>query len=191
MLYLVAIFIAIVIGTFIGIKKGRRFDISCVKFEKIWLVIIAFGVQSITRIMGFKGITILLDYSLIINGIVFALLFTCLWYNRKYAGLWIVGAGAFLNALVMMVNNGKMPVSAKILEEAQLIEAIDMLNKGMNSKHVIIDEATRLGFLADIIHLPGFLGVGILAISIGDLFVAVGIFVFVLELFKYSYRHFS
>ena len=44
-----------------------------------------------------------------------------------------------------------------------------------------LDEATRIPILADIISLPGFLGLGMPVISIGDIIVAVGVFLLCLQ----------
>ncbi|MFZ5986490.1 MAG: DUF5317 domain-containing protein, partial [Bacillota bacterium] len=163
-------------------KEGKKPDIGNVRFHKTWLIVLACLIQTITRVMGSKGIRFVVEYSLVIQGIVFILLFICLWFNRRYIGLWVTGVGASLNALVMVLNGGRMPVSLEIMKNAGLMEAANILSTGADSRHVVMSGSTRLGFLADIIYLPGFLGMGMPVVSIGDLIIALGIFILTLEL---------
>ncbi|MDQ2087393.1 DUF5317 domain-containing protein [Herbivorax sp. ANBcel31] len=189
MLYLVVILLAIFFGVLVGTIKGKKFDISHVRLEKMWLVLLAFGIQTITRVLSMSGFDFLVKYSFITQAVVFLLLFICLWYNRKYIGLWIIGLGASLNGLVMMANGGRMPVSLKKLEKVDLPEAIELLKAGADNKHVVMDETTNLNFLADIFYIPGFLGKGIHVASVGDYIVAAGLFIFIFEMVSRSYKN--
>lgn len=188
MLYLLAILLAIFLGILVSTIKGKKFDISYMRLEKTWLALLAFGIQTITRIFALKGFTFFVKYSWITQAIVFVLLFTTLWHNRKYFGLWIIGLGASLNGLVMMVNGGKMPVSLEKLEKVDMCELINLLKAGLDNKHTVMTELTKLNFLADIFYIPGFLGKGTYVVSIGDFIVAVGLFIFVFEMIKGSYK---
>ncbi|GAE87108.1 hypothetical protein JCM21531_453 [Acetivibrio straminisolvens JCM 21531] len=60
-----------------------------------------------------------------------------------------------------------------------------MILSGADNKHVVISSTTKLKFLADVIYLPGFIGKGMGVVSIGDLVVALGLFIFIFELFTY------
>lgn len=182
MLYFVVIIAAAVLAAVYGLTKKRSLDLFNIKLQKTWLIVIAFALQTTTRIMGINGIDFVVKYSLIIQTVVFALLFLCFWFNKKYIGLWFIGFGATLNALVMMINKGRMPVSLEAMQKAGIQVATDMVLSGSDNKHVVLSEATRLGFLADIIYLPGFLGWGISVLSIGDVIVALGLFMFIFEL---------
>ena len=188
MLYLLVILLAIILGVLVGTVKKRKFDISCITLEKVWLAFIAFGIQTVTRILSMKGVVFIAKYSQITQGVVFTLLFIVLWYNRKHLGLWIIALGASLNALVMMVNGGRMPVSLEKLEKVDMPEFIELLKSGADNKHIVMSELTKLNFLADIFYIPGFLGKGAYVLSIGDYIVAVGLFVFVLEMINSSYK---
>ncbi|HHX18409.1 MAG TPA: DUF5317 domain-containing protein [Clostridium sp.] len=188
MLYFLVILLAIILGILIGTIKGKKFDISCIGIEKMWLVLLAFGIQTITRIFSMKGLSFLVKYSWITQGVVFVLLFIALWYNRKHFGLWIIALGASLNALVMMVNGGRMPVSIEKLENVNMPEFIELLKSGADNKHVVMSELTKLNFLADIFYLPGFLGKGAYVFSVGDYVVAVGLFIFVFGMINGSYK---
>lgn len=178
MLYIMAILLGIVVGI---IFKGRISNILNLEFEKAWIIIIAFLIQAAAQFLSFRGFTIINGYILIIQGLVIILLLTGFWYNRKYLGIVIISLGFILNALVMMTNGGKMPVSYEILKSFDQQGMIDLLAAGRDSKHVVIDESTRLSFLSDVIYIPYIFGYMMRLASIGDLVIVAGVFIFVTE----------
>lgn len=175
--------LAIVFGAVVGLAAGGKLsNILNFKLEKMWIILIAFAVQISSQILCYNGFKFFADNSLIIHGLVFLFMFIAFWANRHYLGVLLVGIGCVLNALVMMVNGGKMPVDPKVIEAAGLpAEAIQVISSGLDSKHILIDETTRLTFLADIIHPPSFLGILMQVVSIGDLVVGVGVFILAFE----------
>lgn len=89
--------------------------------------------------------------------------------------------GVFLNFLVMLVNGGRMPVS---YEAASVLDPIylEMLKSGdAVTKHYLLDASTRLAFLGDIIPLSSPYP-RTQAISIGDVVMNFGIFLFILHI---------
>jgi hypothetical protein len=84
--------------------------------------------------------------------------------------MWIAGIGIFMNFAVIALNRG-MPVLPAAVEIAG--GSADLVAAG---KHVLLDESTRLPFLGDLIPLPGTV------ISMGDVFLAIGLGVFVEEM---------
>ncbi|MFI2856106.1 DUF5317 domain-containing protein [Paenibacillus sp. JSM ZJ436] len=104
-----------------------------------------------------------------------------LWMNRNQPGFGWILTGVFLNFLVMAVNGGRMPVS---LQAASVLDPyyVDMLSQGtVITKHYLLDESTRLPFLGDIIPLsPPYPRSQ--AISIGDIVMNVGIFIYIVQL---------
>ncbi len=188
MLYLVVILVAVIIGIVAGRSNKKRLKTRDVRFHKIWLAVPAFLLPLISGILSFKGIDRIKYFSQAIMGTAIILLLICLWFNRQYVGLWFIGLGSFLNALVMMVNGGMMPVDAGAVQKVGLVEMIDVLKTGADNKHIILGEGTKLGFLADIIPLPGFWGIGMKVISVGDLVVALGLFIFVFEMCYFSQK---
>jgi hypothetical protein len=85
------------------------------------------------------------------------------WLNRDLAGIWIAGLGILMNFTVILANQG-MPV----LEAAAEIAggSGDLV---LTAKHVLLTPATRIPFLGDVIPLPGAV------LSLGDVFVAIGV----------------
>ena len=104
-----------------------------------------------------------------------------LWMNRQAHGFWFIFWGVLLNFLVMLVNGGKMPVS---LEAASVLDPIytQMLQSGeVVSKHTLLNDSTLLPFLGDIIPLSAPYP-RTQAISIGDVLMNVGIFMYILHI---------
>lgn len=104
-----------------------------------------------------------------------------LWMNRNQKGFTLVLLGVFLNFLVMAANGGRMPVS---LQAASVLDPyyVDMLkSSAIISKHFLMDASTNLPFLGDIIPLsPPYPRTQ--AISIGDIVMNFGIFLYIVHL---------
>ena len=103
-----------------------------------------------------------------------------LWVNRNQAGFYWILIGVFLNFLVMAVNEGRMPVS---LEAASILDPFyaDILKDGIYAKHQLLSSATHLGFLGDIVPLSNPYPRE-QVISIGDVIMNIGGFIFVQQL---------
>ena len=173
---------ALIIGVVVNRINGSRPDFNNIKFEKAWLLLPAVVLQIISSVTEVKGYRFGTITTLIVNGAVFVFVFLMIWFNRKYAGLWFIGVGALLNALVMMFNGGRMPVDVgRLSTKAYMNEALDLILKGADNKHVAIDAATKIPALADIYSVPGFLGLGMPLISIGDIIIAVGLFLLCIQ----------
>ncbi|KIL45303.1 DUF5317 domain-containing protein [Jeotgalibacillus soli] len=100
-----------------------------------------------------------------------------LFINRHHKGFVLISIGVFLNFLVIAVNGGRMPVS---LEAGALLDPnyLDVLKEDLYAKHAILTEATRLGFLGDIIPLTDPYPRSQI-VSIGDVIMNIGVFVFI------------
>jgi len=80
----------------------------------------------------------------------------------------------------MMLNGGRMPVA---VEAAAVLDPsyIEALKQGLYGKHTLLNESTKLGFLGDIIPLsPPYPRTQV--ISIGDVIMNIGIFLFIQHL---------
>jgi hypothetical protein len=158
------------VATTIAVVRGGRLrNLSDIRLRMWWLLILGFGMQSITGLFPEDadwsrptGITlILLSYAPLLLMVVL---------NREKPGMWLAGLGILMNFSVIAANGG-MPV----LEEAAIVaggfpESVDLTG---NYKHLVLDETSHLAFLADVIPLR-FLGQG-QVISLGDVLLAVGL----------------
>lgn len=93
-----------------------------------------------------------------------------LFVNRSHPGMLIVALGLALNVAVI-VANGAMPVSKEALRVAGAWEP----SMELTGKHELVQEETRLVWLADVIPIPETYQV----LSIGDIVLAAGLARFV------------
>ncbi|WP_379970888.1 DUF5317 domain-containing protein [Ectobacillus sp. sgz5001026] len=110
-----------------------------------------------------------------------------LYLNRNYKGFKLILLGVFLNFLVMAINGGRMPVSLDVAYMIDPVNAEYIKNGGMYAKHQVLTANTHLGFLGDIIPITHPYP-KMQAISIGDVIMNIGIFIFVQWLMVTKHR---
>jgi hypothetical protein len=107
------------------------------------------------------------------------LLLVFAWLNRKLAGMRLLLIGLALNLAVILANGGWMPISPETAAQIvppEMLRFTDMGSRLGSSKDVLMSpESTRLAWLADRFLLPQWAGYRA-AFSLGDIFVAAGIF---------------
>ena len=175
MLYIMAIFFGILIGV---LAKGKISYMANISFNKAWLFITAFILLIFTQLAG-NYFELVNSYIFVFQGLVFCFLLAGFWFNRQYLGIWVIAAGCLMNALAILLNGGKMPVSLAVVEKANLMSRLS----DVSVKHAIfqIDGSTRVPFLCDIIYLPNVLGLFNKIVSIGDIIVVLGLFFIILQ----------
>lgn len=153
---LLVLVISIVLG---WIRGGRLRNLTEIRVRLWWLLPLGFILLGASSFVPSDRHD--LAVGLILVSYLPLLLFV--WLNREMTGMWVAGMGILMNFTVIVLNSG-MPV----LEEAVRIAggSSDIV---LGAKHVLLDESTRLPFLADIIPLPGAV------LSLGDVFLAIGI----------------
>lgn len=87
--------------------------------------------------------------------------------NLRTPGMLLIGVGLVLNTLVITAN-GAMPVSSSASSAAGISAPSEVDN---DLKHERLNDDTRLGWLSDVIPVPGLKEV----LSLGDLLLAAGI----------------
>ncbi|RKP44775.1 hypothetical protein D7Z26_26245 [Cohnella endophytica] len=174
----------IVIGLIVGwIRAGWRNGLAALSQIRIrggWifpvLLLIQLGLYSLH-----EKVQLIRDY----NGYMFMVIYVAglymLWLNRKEKGFWWIFVGVGLNFLVMLLNGGKMPVSADAISVIDPTYAATLTDTAIASKHALLNDSTFLPFLADIIPLtlpyPRNL-----VISIGDVIMNFGIFIYLQQI---------
>jgi hypothetical protein len=110
------------------------------------------------------------------------LLVVVVWTNRHLGGIKLVGLGLLLNLIVMVSNGGWMPVTPEAVVKVGYTSLAPSLASGMrlhSSKNIILlREETKLWLLSDVVAVPRPFPVPSV-FSIGDVFVALGTFVFI------------
>ena len=98
--------------------------------------------------------------------------------NRHLPGMPLIAGGFLLNAIVVTAN-GAMPVDPRAAARAGV--SIGHLSDGLDAKHEIRDDDTALPLLSDIIAVPIPGGHGSNVLSVGDVVLAAGIGILVLN----------
>jgi hypothetical protein len=156
---LLIIVVAIVVG---WMRGGKLRNLTEIRVKAWWLLPMGFLILAGSGFVpsAYHELAV----ALVLISYIPLLIFV--WLNRDASGIWIAGLGILMNFTVITLNGG-MPV----LGEAAMI-AGDTGELALDAKHVLLTEETTLPFLADVIPLPGAV------LSLGDVFLAVGVAVF-------------
>ena len=162
----IVLFIALAIAV---VRGGRITNLGDVELRAWWLLLVALALQFGTTWLpstdwaeGLALGMVLLSY-----GLLMALVLL----NRSRPGMWLTGLGVLMNFTVIAINGG-MPVLAEAAEVASGFTVTEPDLAG-SFKHIVLDATSRLTLLADVIPLRlGNLGQ---VISLGDVFLAVGL----------------
>jgi len=170
------IILSLIVGFF---RKGNLKGLANLKLKWGWVfpLLLVFQIIIFTQQNKFN---FLLEASGYLFIGVYIVGLTFLFMNRTHPGFIIIFIGVLLNFIVMAVNGGRMPVS---MEAAAVLEPgyLDVLKNGIYAKHAMLTESTRLGFLGDIIPLTDPYP-RTQVISIGDVIMNIGIFIFIQHL---------
>jgi hypothetical protein len=100
------------------------------------------------------------------------------WLNRNLLGMKILFVGAVLNFTVIVANRGFMPISpqtASHLVSEEIVSEIPLGSRFGVKDILLLPEDTRFEILADRFLTPTWLNYPV-AFSLGDVFLAIGIF---------------
>ncbi|MGG5255398.1 DUF5317 domain-containing protein [Neobacillus sp. SM06] len=168
--------LSLIVGFF---RKGNLKGLSSLNLKAGWIFPLLLGIEILMFLFqnrfSFLGRASGFIYMLVyIAGLLF------LFMNRKQTGFMWILIGVFLNFFVMVLNGGRMPVSehaASILDPSYF----EALKGSLYAKHQALTESTKLGFLGDIIPLTKPYP-RTQVISIGDIIMNIGIFLFIQHL---------
>jgi len=100
-----------------------------------------------------------------------------LWRNRAHPWALVIFVGLGLNALVIGLNGGRMPVSERALVGVTHLADPEAAAASLDARHFIVGPNTRLGQMGDVVAVSAW-GIGA-ALSPGDLLMALGLAGFV------------
>jgi hypothetical protein len=165
----IVIFLALTLAV---LRGGRLVNLGDIQLNAWWLLFLALGLQVGTRVLPDETWSEWVGVAMVLLSFVLLMIMVVL--NRSARGMWIVGLGVLMNFVVIAANGG-MPVLAGAAEVAS---GFTVTNPDLSGtfKHVILDESSRLTFFADVIPLR-LGGIGEV-ISLGDVFLALGLGVF-------------
>ncbi len=160
------ILVILVLAVVVGLARGGRLgNLADASIRLWWLLPIGLAMQVAANLVPRpdEGVSAL-AVSLILGSYVPLLVVVTL--NRRAAGMWLAAVGILMNFSVIAANQG-MPVAA----EAAVVAGAESTDLELDAKHRLLDEDSRLPFLADVIPLDLFNQV----VSLGDVFLAVGL----------------
>ena len=165
----IVLFLALVIAI---LRGGRLVNLGDIELKAWWLLLVSLGLQLGTRWLPDETWSETAGVVMVLAS--FSLLMVLVILNRSKPGMWIAGLGVLMNFTVIAFNGG-MPVLAGAAEVASGFTVAEPDISG-SFKHVLLDETSRLVFFADVIpiRLVRFGEV----ISLGDIFIALGLGVF-------------
>ncbi|MEO6207911.1 MAG: MFS transporter, partial [Candidatus Limnocylindrales bacterium] len=167
----------IILGLLLGLRSGGRItNLAYVQLRWVWLLLAAVIVRFVTEALLNQGVDIAegLRVPLLTGG--FALLLAGLRVNRGYPGIGLAFVGIVLNAVVITINGGFMPIWQTALDVAQFAPA-DVTS----ALHVVVpgtaeDFLLRGLILGDVIPIPVPFVQNVA--SLGDLFLTLGLGLF-------------
>jgi hypothetical protein len=163
---MVFLVVVLVVSVLVSLLRGGKLaNLPDIYARGWWLLIIGFGLQIAANFLDESQHD--LAVGLVLASYIPLLIVVAL--NRNSPGMWIAGIGVLMNFTVIAANGG-MPVLAEAVELAG--GSADALSD-LDAKHVALDSSTRFPFLGDIIPLPRSV------ISLGDVFFAIGLGVFI------------
>jgi hypothetical protein len=147
--------------------KGSFQRLGSLHFTMPWLLFAALAIQVALEFvdvpkdrMEDAGVGVLL--------LSYALVFGFCFVNRKVKGMWLITVGVALNVLVIALNQG-MPTKDDVRERNGREVHVPI---EQTVKHRPAEDGDFLGFLGDVITLPGFPNQ---QFSIGDIVMGLGI----------------
>jgi hypothetical protein len=163
------------------ILKGQIRNLSGISLRGVSLIFIAFLIRVIP---GLFRIHFLSPYLALLNIsapylfiISYLLILTVAALNLKYRSMIPVFIGTLMNFLVVVLNKGLMPVHSDRLIQAGF--PVDQVIDGrLDTYHVLSDEGTKALFLGDVILIPRPYPFPAM-LSIGDLLLCIGIYLFI------------
>jgi Family of unknown function (DUF5317) len=148
------------------LRGGRMINLGDIELRYWWLLPLGFVLQIAARFVPDAT-----DWGVALVLLSYAPLLALVLINRDRPGLWLAGIGVLMNFTVIALNGG-MPVLAEAAEVASGFAPGDpVIAEGY--KHVILDQTSRLVFLADVIPIR-IANYG-QVLSMGDVFLAVGL----------------
>jgi len=170
---------SIIIATLRGGKLKNLGDTYIKGWYLLILSSILQAVLAINKAIGISLINNILNKNFVLFiAISYILLVIVAIMNIKKRYMLVLLIGIILNFLVIMANEGQMPVSTEGIKGINKETYIE--NRSLDVKHIAVTKDTRLVYLSDIIlidrpyPLPK-------VISIGDVFLMLGLFMFFQE----------
>lgn len=165
------------LGIVVGLLRGGKLaNLLHHPFRHLWLVLLPFALRGVIYFLPASPGPRAPWLSIIVQAVAYGSLLALVAINRSIKGVPLIGLGTALNALAIMFNNGRMPVSPQGLARIGGQELVDFVAQNTSYTHQLAGETVRLYWLTDIWPLPRPFPLPTV-FSVGDVFIALGAFV--------------
>jgi hypothetical protein len=158
------------------ISGGKIRNIESVTFRYWYLVILGFLIQELP-----VYINVTAEFNFICISMSYILIVIPLLLNLRIKGIYFALVGTVFNAIVIMANNGMMPVTKNAIIATGYTKTI-VSGQQLDIMHFVADDSTRFKFLSDFIPLPKPYPLPQI-LSVGDLLLCIGLFLFIQYVF--------
>ncbi len=156
------------------IRGGRLTGLTEISLRQFWLILVALVLRAGPVFLAGFGVEAALRFGSAAQVIGYLVLFLALYLNKEIPGMPLLVVGVVLNFLVILANQGRMPVSMWGIQVTNMNDMLPVLTSGAYTSHSLLTEATRLPWLADIIPIPRPYPLPKI-ISIGDILMVLGV----------------
>jgi hypothetical protein len=161
---MIIVLVIAVLAVIAGLLRGGSLSaLAETSFRWGWLIFVGLALQVVFDIWDPDWLTRAQATAIVLASNALILVFV--WLNRALPGMWLIGLGLAMNALVIGANQA-MPVS---MDAARSADA-PVPNNTSSIKHERMNDDTLLPWLGDVIPLT----IGDQVLSIGDLVLAAG-----------------
>ena len=171
---------AVVLGLVVGLArhKSHAFSrIASIPLRSAWLALLALALQ-LPLLRAPAGPTQVLRTQQALLLVSYLLLLLFVWRNRRLGAVLIVGAGVVCNLLVLLANQGFMPITPQTLVRINPASSVEQWSEGTHYGHskdiILTREDTHVWPLSDVLAIPPPFPWPT-AFSAGDLILAAGI----------------
>ncbi len=183
--------LAAVAGLVIALLTGGTLKkLASADFRATEWLFAAFGLQILLHVSAASSWDVVSRFNGPLHVFSYVILLYALWRNLHIKGTVLTMSGSLLNGIVIAANGGKMPVSGSGLTKLGLDHLVSALESGTVATHRLINEATRLVFLSDIVPFPRPLPRPAMG-SIGDILMMIGVFIMIQFLAKSQHSELS
>ena len=151
--------------------RGDPRRLGQIDFRRLPWILASFVVRDASEEL-FKSSSPPLAGSLALAFVCYGILFYGLWPNLELPGMRMVALGSISNLVVILANEGRMPVSVANLSPAD--QARELARLAVSINHQVLAPGARLPFLADLFKWT-FLQPKPLMFSVGDVLISLGV----------------
>jgi hypothetical protein len=173
---LIAVVAGLLVGTVWTRWRGDLYQPPDLKY--LWLVFIAFLPQFIALYLPSTRERVPDTWSAVLLPVSQTLLLGFVWLNRRLPGMKVLFLGVALNLTVMAANGGFMPINPQTASRLVTQEVLENHQPGdrFGTKDILLlPQETRFEWLADRFLPPAWSAYQV-AFSLGDVFIALGVF---------------